>query len=403
MRPRSPPGVLFVAGVLTGVLGAIAGAVLAGRGGAGDGLPWDDVRLFTEVLERVRAEYVEPVDDQRLMTNAVRGMVTALDPHSQFLDAAEYEDIRINTSGNYSGVGIEVSVQAGKVLVVAPIEDTPADKAGIRAGDVITGIDGITLDAGNANDVIGRLRGPVGTTVTLTIARPGVLKPLLFELVRSNVRVRSVRSELIEPGYAYVRISQFSETTGADLRQELEGLGAGATGEPLRGLVLDLRNNPGGVLDAAVDVSDHFLDSGVIVTARGRSSDANFRHDARSGDVVAGTPVVVVVNGGSASASEIVAGALRDNHRATLVGSRTFGKGSVQTVMPLSGGGAIKLTTSRYYTPAGQSINGEGLLPDVLVEASAPTGASADRDDPAIGRALEILKGTPAAAGGGHY
>jgi carboxyl-terminal processing protease len=414
MRPVSPRDLvknrgflLFLLGVAGGLAGAIGGTVLGSRDPADDqSLPWDDVRLLTEVLERVKQDYVEPVDDHRLLESAVRGMVTDLDPHSQFLDADEYEEIRISTSGNYSGVGLEVNMRGGKVIVVAPIEGTPADKAGIKPGDVISSIDGVTVSDDNVTDAIMRLRGTPGTKVAITVTRAGTATPLAFELMRSNVQVHSVRSRLLEPGYGYVRISQFSETTGGDLRQALQDIRGKDAAASLRGLVLDLRNNPGGVLDAAVEVSDDFLDSGVIVTASGRGRESNFRHEAHAGDLLAGAPIVVLVNGGSASASEIVAGALQDNKRATIVGSQTFGKGSVQTVMPLSNGRAIKLTTSRYFTPSGVSINGAGITPDiVLAEApaaaapatpAAPPKPDGAVPDAALDKALILLKQAPA-------
>jgi carboxyl-terminal processing protease len=360
-------------------------------------LPWQSARLLAEVLERVKQEYVEPLDDHRLMENAVRGMVTNLDPHSQFLDAKEYEEIRISTTGNYTGVGLEVNTRDGEIVVVAPIEGTPAAEAGVRSGDIIRNIDGVTVGDDNVGEAIARLRGKPGTPVRISVERKGEPEQLHFDLVRSNVQVHSVRSQLIEPGFGYVRIRHFSETTDKDLRSALSELRQ--SGE-LRGLVLDMRDNPGGVLDAAVAVSDEFLDEGVIVTASGRGREANFRHEAGPGDVLDGAPVVVIVNGGSASASEIVAGALQDNQRATIIGQRTFGKGSVQTVMPLSDGQAIKLTTSRYFTPSGDSINGSGITPDLeLADSGEPArvlaGDTASRleDDPELRKALDLLKG----------
>ncbi len=392
--PRFRSLLIFLLGAGAGVAGAVGGSVLAAGETGRDTLPWDDVRLLTEVLDRVRQEYVEPVDDRRLLESAVRGMVTSLDPHSQFLDAGEYEEMLIGTSGNYSGVGIEVNLRDGKVLVVAPIEGTPADAAGIRSGDVIVSIDGVAVSGDNGTSAINRLRGRAGTRVKLTVSRADAPELLHFDLVRSNVQVHSVRARLLEPGIVYLRISQFSETTGVDLRTALVDLRREPGAAAVKGLVLDLRNNPGGVLDAAVEVSDDFLDAGVIVTASGRGPDANFRHEARAGDLVDGAPIVVLVNGGSASAAEIVAGALQDNHRATIIGSRTFGKGSVQTVMPLSHGRAIKLTTSRYFTPSGASINGAGIAPDVDLGAQAGTsGADADQ---ALKRAVELLEAGPA-------
>ncbi len=397
MPQRARGLLLFLLGAAAGLAAAVGGTVLASRNAADGSLPWDDVRLLTEVLERVRQEYVEPVDDHRLLESAVRGMVTNLDAHSQFLDADEYEEVRISTTGNYSGVGLEVNMKDGKVLVVAPIEGTPADKAGILSGDVIVSIDGLPVGDARVTDAITRLRGPAGTKVNITVSRAGEAQPLSFDLIRSNVQVHSVRARLLESGIGYVRISQFSETTGSDLRTALTDIRRQPGGGTLTGLVLDLRNNPGGVLDAAVEVSDDFLNSGIIVTASGRGPDANFRHEARSGDLLDGAPIVVLVNGGSASASEIVAGALQDNQRATILGSQTFGKGSVQTVMPLSNGRAIKLTTSRYYTPSGDSINGEGITPDVVLEEKAKQPA--DPSDPALDQALALLRsgatGTP--------
>jgi carboxyl-terminal processing protease len=334
---------------------------------AAETLPWEDARLLAEVLEHVRRDYVDRIDDRTLIENAIRGMVSALDPHSAFLDNEEYDEIRISTTGNYSGVGIEVTMEDGAVKVVAPIEGTPAAKAGIEPGDTIISIDGVAIEPSGLNDAINRMRGRAGTTVKVKVSRKGVTTPLEFLLERSNVQVHSVKQELLEPGYGYVRITHFSETTGSDLNNAVLAL-KGASTAPIKGLVLDLRNNPGGVLEAAVSVSDAFLNDGVIVTASGRVQESKFEMDATPGDIVDGAQIVVLVNGGSASASEIVAGALRDHGRALLVGRTTFGKGSVQTVMPLSDGRAIKLTTSRYYTPSGSSIHQKGITPDVMVD-----------------------------------
>ncbi len=330
-------------------------------------LPWEDARLLAEVLEHVRRDYVERVDDRTLIENAIRGMVSSLDPHSAFLDNEEYDEIRISTTGNYSGVGIEVTMEGGAVKVVAPIEGTPAAKAGIEPGDTIISIDGVAVEQATLNEAINRMRGRAGTTVKVRVTREGVSSPLEFLLERSNVQVHSVKHELLEPGYGYVRITHFSETTGLDLNNSITALKA-ASPTGLKGLVLDLRNNPGGVLEAAVNVSDAFLDDGIIVTASGRVAESKFEMDATPGDITDGAEIVVLVNSGSASASEIVAGALKDHGRALLVGRTTFGKGSVQTVMPLSDGRAIKLTTSRYYTPSGVSIHHKGITPDVLVD-----------------------------------
>lgn len=331
-------------------------------------VPWQDARLLAEVLERVRQEYVERISDQELIEAAIRGMIADLDPHSAFLDPEEFDEIRISTTGEYSGVGIEVALENGVVKVVTPMEDTPAFHAGVRAGDTILAVDDVPVDTENLNDTIDRMRGRIGTPVKITIARgPATSAPLEFTLARASVQVHSVSNELMEQGVGYVKISHFSETTTPDVESALATLEKRNAG-PLRGLVLDLRNNPGGVLEAAVGVSDVFLDGGVIVTASGRAADAKFEMDAKPGDALAGAPIVVLVNGGSASASEIVAGALQDHHRAQLIGSQTYGKGSVQTVMPLSDGHAIKLTTSRYFTPSGASIHKRGITPDVVID-----------------------------------
>jgi carboxyl-terminal processing protease len=342
-------------------------------------VPWQDARLLAEVLERVRKEYVDDVSDEELIKAAIKGMISDLDAHSAFLDPSEFDEIRISTTGEYSGVGIEVQLEGGVVKVVTPIEGTPAEKAGVLAGDTILAVDDVPVNVDNLNDTIDRMRGKAGTEVKISVARAEQPKPLEFKLARAAVQVHSVRSELLEGGVGYVRISHFSETTTPDLESSLSKLKK-KNGASLTGLVLDLRNNPGGVLEAAVGVSDVFLNDGVIVTANGRAADARFEMDAKPGDALNGAPMVVLVNGGSASASEIVAGALQDHHRATLVGHQTYGKGSVQTVMPLSDGHAIKLTTSKYFTPSGASIHEKGIKPDVVVddkEAVAKGGSDA--------------------------
>ena len=348
-------------------------------------VPWKDAKLLAEVLEHVRREYVERISDQELIEAAIRGMIADLDPHSAFLDPEQFDEIRISTTGEYSGVGIEVALENGVVKVVNPIEDTPAFRAGVLAGDRILAVDDVPVDAENLNDTIDRMRGRVGTPVKISIARGPDPKPMEFTLARAAVQVHSVTQKLLEPGLGYVKISHFSETTTPDLERAIAKLKK-TSGGALRGLVLDLRNNPGGVLEAAVDVSDVFLDGGLIVTANGRAPDAQFSMDAQPGDDLNGAPLIVLVNGGSASASEIVAGALQDHHRARLVGSQTYGKGSVQTVMALSDGHAIKLTTSKYFTPSGASIHQRGIKPDVAVEETK------DGDDRALHVALDLLK-----------
>ncbi len=363
---------VLVVGTVLGLTISLGGGVLAERQvkRPPDSLPLDEARLLAEVLERVRRDYVEVVDDRQLIESAIRGMIADLDPHSQFLDSREYEEIRISTTGNYSGVGLDVSLDDGRVTVVAPIDGTPAERAGILPGDVVISIDDLPVQEGNLSETIGRMRGEAGTQVSLDVLRDGTDNPLHFALVRAQIKVNSVRSQLLERDYGYLKVTHFSETTPRDLHRAITRLKREASA-PLRGLVLDLRNNPGGVLDAAVDVADAFLERGLVVTGNGRIRDARFERYARPGDVLDGAELVVLVNAGSASASEIVAGALRDNGRALVVGTRTYGKGSVQTVMPLSDGRAIKLTTSKYYTPAGESIHDRGIEPDVPV-AMAP-------------------------------
>lgn len=345
-------------------------------------LRWQDARLFAEVLERIRRDYVEPISDDKLIEAAIRGLVADLDSHSAFLNARQFDEIRISTSGAYSGVGIEVALENGVVRVVNPIEEGPAARAGVKAGDTIMAVDGVAVDLENINDSIDRMRGAAGSTVKITVARADQTTPLEFTLARASVHVHSVKKQLLEHDVAYVSISHFSGTTTVDMERAIAALKKQSGGK-LRGLVLDLRNNPGGVLEAAVGVSDAFLDQGIIVTANGRAEDAKFQMDAKAGDVLAGAPIVVLVNGGSASASEIVAAALQDNHRATLLGQQTYGKGSVQTVVPLSDGHAIKLTTSKYFTPSGASIHEKGITPDLVVD-SKEIEAHGNVDSPAI-------------------
>jgi carboxyl-terminal processing protease len=391
--------VILLAGVAIGISLSLSRGVLADRDPppSPETLPWEDARLLAEVLERVKQDYVDKVDDHDLMESAIRGMVSALDPHSAFLDSDEYDEIRISTTGNYSGVGIEVTMEDEGVKVVAPIDGTSAAKAGIRPGDMIVAIDGVPIDSSGLNDAINRMRGKAGTSVKVTVKRAGAEAPFDFVLERSNVQVHSVKSELLEPGYGYVRITHFSETTGGDLNKAIATLKSTSPHGKLNGLVLDLRNNPGGVLEAAVAVSDAFIDDGPIVTANGRAPDSKFEMDATPGDQLDGADLVVLVNAGSASASEIVAGALKDHARATLIGRTTFGKGSVQTVMPLSDGRAIKLTTSRYYTPSGASIQQKGITPDIVVEkdqnpVDGVSGPALVQRDSEIGIALAKLK-----------
>ncbi|MBL6749672.1 MAG: S41 family peptidase [Nevskia sp.] len=383
------------------------------------GLPMDDLRSFVDVLNKVKADYVEPVDDKTLLQNALRGMLAGLDPHSAYMDKDEYRDMNVTTTGRFGGLGIEVQMQSGLVKVVSPIDDTPAAKAGLKPGDLIVKIDDAPVQGMTINDAVNKMRGEPGTAVKIVVVRDNTPQPLTFELKRDIIKVASVRGRMLEPGYAYLRISQFQTGTGKSFDDELDKLKKQAPGGALKGLVLDLRSNPGGVLNAAVDISDAFLDKGPIVSIRGRDPGASHEFDATPGDEMDGKPVVVLVNGGTASAAEIVAGALQDQHRAILVGSKTFGKGSVQTILPLQNEDAIKLTTARYYTPSGRSIQAEGIVPDVAlqpVKVSKLDGQDLDgfvkeadlkgrldnpngKVDPDKAKALESLKVDPSKAG----
>jgi carboxyl-terminal processing protease len=322
----------------------------------------EDIRTFVSVFRTVKEAYVEPVADDQLMHAAIRGLLSHLDPHSQYLEPAELQQWDEDTSGVYGGLGVEVLMVDGFLRVIAPIDDSPASRAGIKSGDIILAIDGVEIQSNDLN-AVEHLRGAVGSAVKLTIDREGENAPLLVNLMREVIRTRSVKSRLLQPGYGYVRISQFQETSPRDLREHLRRLHTKKA--PLRGLVLDLRNNPGGVLTAAVETVDAFLEDGLIVSTRGRIDEAKLSLSATPGDLIDGAPIIVLVDEGSASASEIVAGALQDHHRGVIMGKRTFGKGSVQNILPLESGGAIKLTTARYFTPAGHSIQAQGIAPDI--------------------------------------
>jgi carboxyl-terminal processing protease len=330
-------------------------------------LPLDELRTFTGVLDAVKEDYVEPVKDKVLLENAIRGMLSNLDPHSAYLDAEAFQDLQIGTSGEFGGLGIEVGQEEGFLKVIAPIDDTPAQRAGIRAGDLIIRLDDASVKGMPLADAIQRMRGKPNTPITLTIIREGVQKPIKFKLMREVIQVKSVKSRLLDPGFGYVRITQFQAKTAQNLKQTLQELEQQNKG-PLQGVVLDLRNNPGGVLNGAVDVADEFLETGVIVQTKGRGNSSDQSFKATPGDLLKNTQMVVLVNGGSASASEIVAGALQDHRRALVLGERTFGKGSVQTILPLGNGTAVKLTTARYYTPNGRSIQAEGIEPDINIK-----------------------------------
>ncbi len=333
-------------------------------------VPLEDIRRFVSVYNAVRAAYVDPVDDNKLMQSAVRGLLLDLDPHSTYFNKEDAEAFDEQSNGAYEGIGVELQQQPdnASMKVISPIDDTPAAKAGILAGDLIIAIDGKPISAIDASEP---LRGPAGSKVVLTIVRDGKPKPFDVSLTRQTIRVTSVKSRMLEPGYGYIRLSTFQADTGSDFQKHVQQLQKQAGGQ-LKGLVLDLRSNPGGLLTAAVQVADDLLDKGNIVSTRGRISISDARFDATPGDLLKGAPVVVLADAGSASASEVLAGALRDNKRARVVGSRTFGKGSVQTVLPLDNGDSVKLTTARYYTPSGKSIQATGIVPDVELKP-APT------------------------------
>ncbi|MDP3294742.1 MAG: S41 family peptidase [Nevskia sp.] len=355
----------LLAGIVFGVSATLTHSVFAEKQLPAETLPLKDLQTFVEILNRVKSDYVEPVKDETLLENAVRGMLSGLDPHSSYLDKEEYKDLNASTTGKFGGLGIEVQLKDGLVKVVSPIDDTPAAKAGVKAGDLIVKIDDTPVKGLTLQDAVSKMRGDPGTKIVLTLVRESAPAPLVLELKRDYIKVASVRGRSIEPGFGYIRISQFTSTTGKNLSEELAKLKK--TGE-LKGLVLDLRNNPGGLLTAAVDVSDEFLNKGGIVSIKGRDADSTRAFDASVGDALDGKPLVVLVNGGSASAAEIVAGALQDQKRGVLIGSKTFGKGSVQTILPLNNDSAIKITTARYYTPSGRSIQAEGIVPDITIQ-----------------------------------
>jgi carboxyl-terminal processing protease len=369
MLMRSRTLIALVTGAILGFSAALAGGVLAaGDGSARDAadtaLPWQEARLFAEVYEHIKRDYVDRVSDQKLMDAAIRGMVSSLDPHSAYLDSEEFEETRLSTMGSYPGVGIEVAADGSMVKILHAIQGSPAEQAGLRAGDEIVAIDGKAVGS-DVSGAIEHMRGVSGSTVTLTIRRAGTLGLLNFALKRANVEVRSVSYQMLTPGYGYVRIEEFTDTTPDEVNAAISSLQSD-NNAGLRGLVLDLRDNPGGVLESGVAVADDFLNEGVILTAQGRTPDARFEMDATPGDLMNGAPIVVLVNGGTASAAEIVSAALKDHGRALLIGHRTYGKGTVQTVIPLQYGGAVKLTTSRYFTPSGGSVQGKGIIPDII-------------------------------------
>jgi len=397
-------------GVMCGSLLTLAGGVLAARSGAGDIpahagdiLPWQGTRLLAEVLQRVRSEYVDAVDEQRLMQNAARGMVESLDGHSTLLDERAYAQLQASTHGSYAGIGVEVAGVAAGLRLVRCLPGSAAERAGLRAGDLLVRIDGTPAGAANLEAALEALRGPAGSTVRLTVQRAaGVARE--YVLQRAEVAVVSVAAETLAPGYGYLRISEFTNSTPGEVSAAIGRLRA-ANPPRLHGLVLDLRSNPGGVLESAGAVADEFLEQGTIVSAEGRTPESRFRLSATPGDLAAGVPMAVLVNGGSASAAEILAAALRQNGRATLLGRRTYGKGTVQTIIPLADGEALKLTTSRYYTPSGASLNGLGLTPDVVFTGTEAPAAAMDANDraPTLAERDSQVRAALASLRGGHY
>jgi carboxyl-terminal processing protease len=361
-------------------VGAVAGALATGSiaqlGGSGEATAaatdtYRQLNLFGDVFERIRADYVEEPDDGKLIESAVNGMLSALDPHSSYLNTKDYQDMQVQTRGEFFGLGIEVTMENELIKVISPIDDTPAAKAGVLAGDIITQLDGEQVQGLTLREAVEKMRGPANSSIVLTIVREGADEPLKVTVVRDVIRVQSVRSR-VENDVGYLRVASFSEQTTEGLEKAIEKLEKEIPADQLKGFVLDLRGNPGGLLDQAVLVSDAFLERGEIVSTRGRHADEVQRFSARAGDLVDGKPVIVLLNGGSASASEIVAGALQDHRRATVLGTRSFGKGSVQTIIPIGRNGAIRLTTARYYTPAGRSIQAKGIDPDIEVLPDVP-------------------------------
>ncbi len=360
---------LLMVGIVTGLSISIGHGVFAEREqpSAAAGLPVEELRTFSDVFGRIKNDYVEEVEDVDMLENAIRGMLSGLDPHSSYLDHEQFKELQVGTSGEFGGLGIEVGMEDGFVKVIAPIDDTPAQRAGVQAGDLIIRLDDTPVKGLTLNDAVKIMRGKPGTVLKLTVVREGVEKPIKIDIKRAIIKVRSVKTRMLEGDFGYVRISQFQSKTAENMVDAIDKLKKEAGGT-LKGMVLDLRNNPGGVLNGAVAVSDAFLKKGLIVYTEGRVSDSKLRFNATPDDILDNAPIVVLVNQGSASASEIVSGALQDHHRAIIVGTQTFGKGSVQTILPLSNGTAVKLTTARYYTPSGRSIQAEGIVPDIELD-----------------------------------
>jgi carboxyl-terminal processing protease len=427
MRKTSLVFLGAAAGVMATLLVTQPHSLLVGssaRAAASD--TYRELNLFGDVFERVRADYVEKPDDSKLVESAINGMLAGLDPHSSYMDPKSFRDMQVQTRGEFGGLGIEVTMEDGLVKVVAPIDETPAAKAGVMANDIITQLDDENVQGLTLNQAVDKMRGPVNTKIKLTIMRKGSDKPIEVTIMRDVIRVKSVRSHPEGDDVGYIRITQFNEQTTDGLKQAINDLNSQLGADKIKGYVVDLRNNPGGLLDQAISVSDTFLDKGEIVSTRGRNAEETQRFNARPGDMTKSKPVIVLINGGSASASEIVAGALQDHKRATLIGTRSFGKGSVQTIIPLgAGNGALRLTTARYFTPSGRSIQAKGIVPDIEVlqdvpddlknrtdtkgeaslrghlkaEGAEESGSQSyvppdEKDDAALKSALELLRGT---------
>ena len=376
MSKQFKTALVLVFGVFLGISASMTGNVLANKEEA-KGLPLDQLRNFSDIFSRIKSDYVEDVEDEVLLEHAIRGMLSGLDPHSTYLSPDEYNELRIGTSGEFGGLGIQVGMEDGFVKVISPIDDTPAFKAGLKAGDLIIRLDDKTVKGLTLNDAVKIMRGKPGTDIELTVVREGEDKPLSFVVTRDIIKVKSVKNRLLDPGYGYIRISNFQSRTAPQLLEAVNKLKEENQAD-LKGLVLDLRNNPGGVLNAAAEVSDLFIDKGKLVYTEGRIDNSHYEYNAKPGDILDGAPVVVLINGGSASASEIVAGALQDHKRAVVMGSKSFGKGSVQTIQELRSGGAVKITTARYFTPKGRSIQGAGITPDIVLDKYKVTSADDD-------------------------
>ena len=366
----------FLVGIVLGLSLAIGHSVYALKDK--QDIPFEELQAFTEVFSRIKSDYVESVDDKQLIEDAIKGMLNGLDPHSSYLNTSEFSELKIGTTGQFGGLGIEVGMENGFVKVISPIDDTPAARAGIQASDLIIKLDDKPVKGMTLNEAVKLMRGKPNTDIVLTIIRDGELKPLIITITREIISVKSVKNRMLEPGYGYVRITNFQSRTTTDLLKAISDL---QKQDKLEGLILDLRNNPGGVLNGAVGVSDAFINDGLIVYTEGRIDDSSHRYLATPGDSLNGAPLVILINGGSASASEIVAGAMQDHNRAIIMGTKSFGKGSVQTIQELRNGSAVKLTTARYFTPDGRSIQAKGIVPDIELSTLSITAKDSNRKE----------------------